>query len=146
MTNLYRGHVPDASGELMLVPKPHNFLIGEWDLTTLGSDRPTMSTSHPNPWNYLARVPIIVHAPQWGPKDVVLDQQTDIAALAPTYARFPVEFASGSGSVLRDADGVEYLDFLSGIAVCSQVNTTADAHRAIGRGGKRNSARHSCAP
>jgi len=37
--------------------------------------------------------------------------------LAPTYARFDVTFESGSGCVLRDADGVEYLDFLSGIAV-----------------------------
>jgi acetylornithine/N-succinyldiaminopimelate aminotransferase len=37
--------------------------------------------------------------------------------LAPTYARYPVTFVSGSGCVLRDADGVEYLDFLSGIGV-----------------------------
>jgi acetylornithine/N-succinyldiaminopimelate aminotransferase len=41
------------------------------------------------------------------------------AALAPTYARYPIEFASGSGCVLTDAGGVEYLDFLAGIAVCS---------------------------
>jgi len=42
-----------------------------------------------------------------------------VSALAPTYARFPVEFVSGSGTVLRDASGDEYLDFLSGIAVCA---------------------------
>jgi acetylornithine/N-succinyldiaminopimelate aminotransferase len=42
-----------------------------------------------------------------------------VTALAPTYARFPVEFASGSGCVLMDADGVEYLDFLAGISVCN---------------------------
>ena len=42
-----------------------------------------------------------------------------MSALAPTYARFPVEFASGSGCVLVDAEGVEYLDFLSGISVCN---------------------------
>jgi predicted acetylornithine/succinylornithine family transaminase len=42
-----------------------------------------------------------------------------VSALAPTYARFPVEFASGSGCVLVDADGVEYLDFLAGISVCN---------------------------
>jgi acetylornithine/N-succinyldiaminopimelate aminotransferase len=41
------------------------------------------------------------------------------AAIAPTYARFPVEFASGSGCVLVDAAGTEYLDFMSGIAVCN---------------------------
>jgi acetylornithine/N-succinyldiaminopimelate aminotransferase len=40
-------------------------------------------------------------------------------SLAPTYARYPVEFASGSGCVLVDADGVEYLDFLAGISVCN---------------------------
>jgi acetylornithine/N-succinyldiaminopimelate aminotransferase len=42
-----------------------------------------------------------------------------VSALAPTYARYPVEFASGSGCVLRDSDGTEYLDFLSGIGVCN---------------------------
>ena len=42
-----------------------------------------------------------------------------MSALAPTYARFPVEFASGRGCVLVDAEGVEYLDFLAGIAVCN---------------------------
>ncbi len=40
-----------------------------------------------------------------------------MSALAPTYARYPVEFASGHGCVLVDADGHEYLDFLSGISV-----------------------------
>ena len=86
MTNLYRGHVPGRSGELMLVPKPNNFLIGEWDLRTLDTDQPTMSTSHPNPWNYLARVPIIVNGKGWAPEGVVDDTETDIAALAPAYA------------------------------------------------------------
>jgi acetylornithine/N-succinyldiaminopimelate aminotransferase len=42
-----------------------------------------------------------------------------VSALAPTYARYPVEFASGSGCVLVDSEGVEYLDFLSGISVCN---------------------------
>jgi acetylornithine/N-succinyldiaminopimelate aminotransferase len=49
------------------------------------------------------------------------------AALAPNYARYPVEFASGKGCVLRDADGVEYLDFLSGIGVCN----TGHCHPAV---------------
>src|SRR4051812_49654337 len=40
-----------------------------------------------------------------------------LMTLASTYARYPVEFVSGSGCVLHDADGHEYLDFLSGIAV-----------------------------
>ena len=40
-----------------------------------------------------------------------------MTALAPTYARYPVEFVAGRGCVLVDADGAEYLDFLAGISV-----------------------------
>lgn len=36
-----------------------------------------------------------------------------------TYLRYPAAMVSGNGSVLTDADGKKYLDFLSGIAVCS---------------------------
>ena len=41
------------------------------------------------------------------------------AYLTPNYARYPVEFARGEGARLWDADGVEYLDFLTGISVSS---------------------------
>lgn len=37
--------------------------------------------------------------------------------LIPNYARQPVEFVRGEGARLWDADGVEHLDFLSGISV-----------------------------
>ena len=36
-----------------------------------------------------------------------------------TYRRAPVDFVRGEGSLLWDADGKEYLDFLTGISVCS---------------------------
>ena len=36
-----------------------------------------------------------------------------------TYLRYPAAMASGKGTTLTDADGKTYLDFLSGIAVCS---------------------------
>ena len=36
-----------------------------------------------------------------------------------TYGRFPAVMVKGQGCRLTDADGREYLDFLSGIAVCS---------------------------
>jgi predicted acetylornithine/succinylornithine family transaminase len=38
-------------------------------------------------------------------------------ALMPTYARNPVEFVRGEGTRLWDAEGNEYLDFLTGISV-----------------------------
>jgi predicted acetylornithine/succinylornithine family transaminase len=36
-----------------------------------------------------------------------------------TYKRAPVEFVRGEGALVWDADGREYLDFLTGISVCS---------------------------
>ena len=98
MKHLHRGHVPGRSGEIMLVPKPNSYLLGEWDLTTLGSDTPTLSTSHPNPWDYLTRVPIIASGggiePGQSNEEVV-----DIAALAPTFAD-----ALGMDDLDADAD------------------------------------------
>jgi len=85
MEHLFRGHVPGRSGEIMLVPKPNNYLLGEWDLRTLGTDTPTLSTSHPNPWDYLTRVPIIASGGDI-PAGATNDEVTDVAALAPTYA------------------------------------------------------------
>ncbi len=46
---------------------------------------------------------------------IALDNQY----VAPTYKRFPVEIVSGKGSLVRDADGREYIDMGSGIAVTS---------------------------
>ncbi len=51
--------------------------------------------------------------------------------IANTYARFPVEFVRGEGALLQDAEGCEYLDFVSGIAVCSLGHCHPDVTRAI---------------
>ncbi len=42
-----------------------------------------------------------------------------MSSLQPNYARFDVEFVSGSGCTLVDSEGNEYLDLLAGIAVCN---------------------------
>lgn len=41
------------------------------------------------------------------------------AVIVGSYARYPAAMISGTGCKLMDADGKEYLDFLSGIAVCA---------------------------
>lgn len=88
MEHIYRGHVAGRSGEIMLVPKPHNYIIGDWDLRTLGTGEPDLVISHPNPWDYLARVPIILYGPGFiGSAGLDDDRQVDIADLAPTYSQ-----------------------------------------------------------
>jgi acetylornithine/N-succinyldiaminopimelate aminotransferase len=51
----------------------------------------------------------------------------DDSGLVPAYARQPVEFVRGSGALLWDADGVEYLDVQTGLAV----NSVGHAHPAV---------------
>ncbi|WP_193112871.1 aspartate aminotransferase family protein [Sulfurimonas marina] len=46
-------------------------------------------------------------------------QQLDKKYVLPTYARADVEFVSGKNARLTDANGKEYIDFTSGIAVVS---------------------------
>ncbi len=51
----------------------------------------------------------------------------DDAALVPAYTRQPVEFVRGSGARLWDAEGVEYLDLQTGLAV----NSVGHSHPAV---------------
>ncbi|MDO8212855.1 aspartate aminotransferase family protein [Conexibacter sp. CPCC 206217] len=44
-------------------------------------------------------------------------QALEAEHVIPSYARYPVEMVRGEGTRLWDADGNEYLDFLSGISV-----------------------------
>lgn len=48
-----------------------------------------------------------------------------------TYKRAPVDFVRGEGPLLWDADGKRYLDFLSGISVCSVGHCHPEVLRAV---------------
>jgi acetylornithine/N-succinyldiaminopimelate aminotransferase len=61
---------------------------------------------------------------------------TDLQALEErylmrTYKRAPVEFVRGEGTLLWDAEGKEYLDFLAGISVCSVGHCNPDVVEAV---------------
>jgi len=67
--------------------------------------------------------------------DVIMTGQEIIAAsdqyLMPTYARAPVAFVRGDGARLWDADGGEYLDFFSFLAVTNLGHAPAAVVEAI---------------
>lgn len=52
-------------------------------------------------------------------------------AVMPTYARLPVTFARGEGAFLWDTAGKQYLDALSGIAVCNIGHARREVAEAI---------------
>jgi hypothetical protein len=106
MEHLRRGHVAGRSGEVMTVPKPHHYIIGEWDLTTLGTGEPFTTSSHPNPWAYTARVPLIFYGPGRVPAGKQIAEPVDISALAPTYADIVgLEEFEADGSALGEVAG-----------------------------------------
>jgi predicted AlkP superfamily pyrophosphatase or phosphodiesterase len=85
MTHLKRGDYPGRSGDVIAVPKPYSYMIGRWDYTSLDSQDPWVNTTHPNPWDYLTEVPIILRGPGV-PEGITNDTPVDIAGLASTYA------------------------------------------------------------
>ncbi|WP_024850655.1 acetylornithine transaminase [Hydrogenovibrio kuenenii] len=56
---------------------------------------------------------------------------TTVDPIMNTYARLPITFISGDGAVLRDENHQEYLDAVSGIAVCSLGHTHPAVTEAI---------------
>ncbi|HYI45519.1 MAG TPA: alkaline phosphatase family protein [Actinomycetota bacterium] len=104
MDHLYKGHVPNRSGEVMTIPKPHSFIIGNWDLTTLGSATPFLGSSHPNPWNYTSRIPLIFYGPGQIKEGQEIRSTVDIASVAPTYAAMVgMDALDTDGAVLSEA-------------------------------------------
>ncbi|HEX2241138.1 MAG TPA: alkaline phosphatase family protein [Actinomycetota bacterium] len=87
MGRLWAGYVPRRSGDVLLVPKPFNFLMGAWDLRRLGSADPDTRSTHPNPWKYLAHIPIHLYGPGYIHAGKVAHRATTVGDIAPTYAR-----------------------------------------------------------
>jgi len=56
--------------------------------------------------------------------DKIVEREKDL--LCNTYGRYPLAVSRAVGCKLYDLDGQEYLDFLSGIAVCSLGHSRAD--------------------
>ena len=58
-------------------------------------------------------------------------RELDKKYVLPTYARADVEFVSGKNATLTDADGKKYIDFTSGIGVCSVGHANERLNKAI---------------
>ena len=100
---LARGYHPARSADISLVPKPGNVVV-RWTGAGLGTDDVDPSTTHPTPWDYHQRVPIILYG-----RDVrsghVVDRSVDVTDIAPTVATLVGLEAWGSpeGTPLREA-------------------------------------------
>lgn len=104
MQLVFNGNYPERTGEILLVPEPHFYLGPEANLSRWGTDEPFLFTSHPNPWDYLARVPIVVRGPGRVYGGNRNKKPVDLTALAPTYARLLQTDFYAQGSTLPGID------------------------------------------
>lgn len=94
------GNYPERTGEILLVPIPHAYLGPDTDLRAWGTDEPYLFTSHPNPWGYLSRVPVVVRGAPWAEPGTTNADRVDLTALAPTYAKLLGTDFEAAGSPL----------------------------------------------
>ena len=59
---LQRGYYPATSTDIAFVPEPYNVVV-RWSGVGLGTDDADPSTTHPTPWDYHQRVPIVFYGP-----------------------------------------------------------------------------------
>jgi hypothetical protein len=96
---LARGHHPATSTDIAFVPEPGSTVV-RWSGEGLGTDAADPRTTHPTPWGYHQRVPIVLHAPGriapgWS------EDPADITAIPRTLGAL-VGIQFGSGRTLVD--------------------------------------------
>lgn len=92
---LARGYVPERSGDVVLIPRPGS-TVAQWPGGLRSPTDPR--TTHGAPWDYLARVPIILRGPSHVRAGAVPERSVDVADIAPTIAellRFDWEAPDG---------------------------------------------------
>jgi type I phosphodiesterase/nucleotide pyrophosphatase len=96
--HLRRGNVAGRSPEITLIPEPWNVVV-RWSGRTLGAGKRDPRSTHPTPWDYHQRVPVILYGPAYVRPAVVSDRPVDVTDLAPTFAEllgFPFDEPDGA--------------------------------------------------
>jgi predicted AlkP superfamily pyrophosphatase or phosphodiesterase len=102
MTALARGYDEATSTDVAFVPEPGTTVV-RWSGKGLGTDAADPRTTHPTPWDYHQRVPIILYGPGFIRRGTS-DRSVDVADLAPTFADLlGFQFDAPDGRSLREA-------------------------------------------
>lgn len=103
MVHLQRGYVAGRSPEITLVPNPWNVVV-RWSGRTLSEGRRDPRSTHPTPWAYHQRVPVLLYGPGYIRSGVVSDRPVDLTDLAPTFADLlRMRFDDADGASLHEA-------------------------------------------
>jgi hypothetical protein len=102
MVHLQRGYVAGRSPEITLIPNPWNVVV-RWSGRTLAEGRRDPRSTHPTPWDYHQRVPLIIYGPGYVRAGIVSNRSVDLTSLAPTFAELlGMRFGDTDGAVLEE--------------------------------------------
>jgi hypothetical protein len=103
MVHLQRGYIGGRSPEITLIPNPWNVVV-RWSGRTLAEGRRDPRSTHPTPWDYHQRVPVVLYGPAHIRSGVVADRSVDLTDLAPTFADLlEMRFDDIDGTALDEA-------------------------------------------
>jgi hypothetical protein len=102
MVHLQRGYVAGRSPEITFIPNPWNVVV-RWSGRTLAEGRRDPRSTHPTPWDYHQRVPLILYGPGYVRAGIVSNRSVDLTSLAPTFAELlGMRFGDTDGAVLEE--------------------------------------------
>jgi predicted AlkP superfamily pyrophosphatase or phosphodiesterase len=84
ITALARGYHQGTSTDVAFVPRPGSTVV-RWSGEGLGTDASDPRTTHPTPWDYHQRVPIVLYGPGYI-RPGTSGRSVDVTDLAPTFA------------------------------------------------------------
>jgi hypothetical protein len=101
--HLRRGYFPGRSSDIVFVPTPGTTVV-RWSGKGLGTDLSDPRTTHPTPWDYHQRVPIVLYGPGFIRAGKQVQRSVDVTDIEPTFAELMgFDFDAPDGEPLREA-------------------------------------------
>jgi hypothetical protein len=101
--HLWRGYYPGRSTDISFVPQPGTTVV-RWSGKGLGTDLADPRSTHPTPWDYHQRVPIVLYGPGYVRSGARVQTPVDVTDIEPTFADLMgSDFDAPDGEPLREA-------------------------------------------
>jgi predicted AlkP superfamily pyrophosphatase or phosphodiesterase len=101
--HLRRGYYPGRSTDISFIPEPGTTVV-RWSGKGLGTDLSDPRTTHPTPWDYHQRVPILLYGPGFIRAGARVQRSVDVTDIEPTLADLMgFDFDAPAGTPLREA-------------------------------------------
>jgi predicted AlkP superfamily pyrophosphatase or phosphodiesterase len=102
----HNGYFAETSTDIAFVPKPYNVVV-RWSGAGLGTEDVDPKTSHPTPWAYHQRVPIVLYGPGLV-EPGIHEESVDVTAIPDTLAMLSGSSFDQGDAVLAGPDDLSH--------------------------------------